>query len=851
MPPHFALDTDKSSNYWSSGDELITAYRRSAFAAQRLLLSKIRLKGTPPTNRLNAGFHTVAVENPMKVQNEPCGKNPRSRWIIMKNEEGLQLSEQRYRALAEASATIAWRSAVNGDVLFTSEDWNRITGRSDHEKTGWGWLDAIHPDDRNRTIELWKESIASQTLHENQFRVLTRDGTYRWFSVRGVPVFNSDGSVREWVGANTDCHDRKIAEEDLATSALRFKTLADNIAQFAWMADANGWIYWYNQRWYDFTGSNLEEMEGSGWKKVLHPDHIDSVVKIFQHSLDSGEPWEDTFPLRGKDGRYRWFLSHALPIRRDGQIVNWFGSNTDITEHREIEQSLRESEQRMRLATEATGVGIWEWNVRTGQVRWDSQMFRIYGVPESTDGLVEYSVWSNTVVPEGLKLQEELLQNTVNTLQSSSREFKIRRTNDQEIRNIQSFETVRTDAQGIAEWVVGTNLDITERKRADDALRSLAADLSDMDRRKDEFLATLAHELRNPLAPIRSGLQLLQLTDINEKEAQQTRGMMERQLAQLVRLVDDLMDVSRIVTGRIELQKKPIILSDVLSSAIETSRPLIEQMNHQLSVKLSESPIQLDADFTRLAQVFLNLLNNAAKYSEPNGSIFIDVRLDSKFAAISIRDSGIGISAEQFPRIFEMFTQVDHSLEKTRGGLGIGLSLVRRLVEMHGGSVEAKSAGVGKGCEFLVRIPTLSEQDAPAKEPQPVEEPSMITSLRILIVDDNRDSVTTLSMLLRRLGHQTFTAFDGEEAIAAARKFKPEVVLLDIGLPKLNGYEVCRWIRAQSENEKVIIIAQTGWGQEETRIKTSDAGFDYHMVKPLDPNTLRKILAKLTTPETT
>jgi len=764
----------------------------------------------------------------------------------LRSELKLQHSEQRYRALAEASATVVWRTEVNGDILFASEDWNRITGQSNYEKKGWGWLDAIHPNDRKRTIELWKQSLASQTLYENQFRVLTHDGIYRWFKVRGVPVFNLDGSVREWVGANTDCHDRKMAEEDLATSALRFKTLADNIAQFAWMADASGWIYWYNQRWYDFTGENLEKMEGSGWMKVHHPDHVDSVVKTFQHSLDTGEPWEDTFPLRGKDGKYRWFLSHALAIRRDGQIVNWFGINTDITEQREIEQSLRESDQRTRLATEATGVGIWEWNVRTGQVRWDSQMFRIYGVPEHADGVVEYSVWSDMVVPEDLQLHEELLHNAVKTLRSSTREFRIQRNSDQEIRYVQSFETVRTDAQGIAEWVVGTNLDITERKRADDALRGLAADLSDMDRRKDEFLATLAHELRNPLAPIRSGLQLLKLTDLSEKEAEQTRVMMERQLEQLVRLVDDLMDVSRIATGRIELQKKPVILSEVLSSAIETSRPLIEKMNHRLSIALPESPIQLDADFTRLAQVFLNLLNNAAKYSEPNGSISIDVKLDSKIAEISIRDSGIGISAEQLPSIFEMFTQVDYSLEKTRGGLGIGLSLVRRLVEMHGGTVEAKSPGVGKGCEFLVRIPTQCQQITSAKEPQSVEEPSMDTSLRILIVDDNRDSVTTLSMLLRRLGHQTFTAFDGEEAIAAARKFKPEVVLLDIGLPKLNGYEVCRWIRAQSENEKVVIIAQTGWGQEETRKKTSDAGFDYHMVKPLDPNTLRKILAKLT-----
>ncbi len=760
----------------------------------------------------------------------------------MKAELELQHSEARYRALAEASATLVWRIAPDGEVFFARDDWTSITGQSDHEKNGWGWLSAIHPDDRARTIELWKQSLSNQTLHETQFRVLTRDSTYRWFSVRAVPVFNSDGSLREWVGANTDVHDRKIAEEEIIASASRFKTLADNMAQFAWMADASGSIYWYNQRWFDFTGTTVEEMEGWGWKTLHHPEHIDSVVATFQHALDTGEPWEETFPMRGRNGEYRWFLSHAIPIRQDGQIVNWFGTNTDITLHREIEQSLRESELRTRLATEATGVGIWEWNVRTGLVRWDSQMFRIYGIPETTSGIVDYSLWTSAVVPEELKIQEEMLQNTVSTLGSSNREFRIRRLSDQQLRNIQSFETVRTNADGSAEWIVGTNLDISERKLAEDALRRLAADLSDMDRRKDEFLATLAHELRNPLAPIRSGLQFLQLSDINEKEAEETRVMMERQLAQLVRLVDDLMDVSRIVTGKIELQLKSVELQEVLDSAVETSRALIEQMNHQITVTMPGTPIRLDADLTRLAQVFLNLINNAAKYSDPNGKISIKAKQEGKQVIISVQDTGIGISKEHLPLIFQMFTQADHSLERSRGGLGIGLSLVQRLVEMHGGTVEARSEGVGKGSEFVVRLPIRGAQISPAPV-EPASEKSVTqTSLRILVVDDNRDNAKTLALLFRRLGHQTNMAFDGEEAIAVARECNPQVVLLDIGLPKLNGYEVCRWIRAQTQSEKVTVIAQTGWGQEETRQKTSVAGFDYHLVKPVDPTAVCKIL---------
>jgi len=567
---------------------------------EELILSRIcageRVKHYETIRRTNSGtlIHVSISVSP--IRNESgivVGASQIARDISdrRRTEIASNQCEERYRALAEASATVVWRADSMGEVVFASDDWNKITGQTEEEETGWGWLQAIHPDDHARTIALWAESIKSQTLHENQFRVRTLDGSYRWFSVRGVPIFNLDGSVREWVGANTDFHDRKLAE---------------------------------------------------------------------------------------------------------------------------------------------------------------------------------------------------------------------------------------------------------------DALRRLAADLSDMNRRNDHFLATLAHELRNPLAPIRSGLQVLQLSDVSDEEASETRVMMERQLAQLVRLVDDLMDVSRIVSGKIELQMKSVLLSDVLNSAIESSRSLIDQMNHQLSVSLPSVPIRLDADFTRLSQVFLNLLNNAAKYSEPNGKIYVNAIQERNEVILSVRDSGIGISSEKLPFIFDMFTQADQSLEKSRGGLGIGLSLVRRLVEMHGGTVEAKSEGVGCGSEFVVRIPTCSERPAEAPEPPSTEGSKASSSLRILVVDDNRDSVTTLTMLLKRLGHQTRAAYDGEEAVAAARDFRPQVVLLDIGLPKLNGYEVCRWIRAQNEAEGVTIIAQTGWGQEETRKKTKDAGFDHHMVKPLDPKALRKILDKLT-----
>ena len=389
--------------------------------------------------------------------------------------------------------------------------------------------------------------------------------------------------------------------------------------------------------------------------------------------------------------------------------------------------------------------------------------------------------------------------------------------------------------------------DITEQKRAEDALRRVAADLSEADHRKSEFLATLAHELRNPLAPIRTGLDLLRVTPAHAPTAAATadrvHAMMDRQLGQLIHLVDDLLDVARITRGRIELKKEAIDLRSAIGMAVESSTALIRTGGHQLEVQLPEEGLPLDADLTRLVQVLSNLLNNAAKYTPGGGRILLSARREGRQAVVEVTDSGIGIAPDAIGSVFEMFTQVRSSLDRAQGGLGIGLSLVRRLVELHGGRVQAASAGRGQGSTFTVRLPlrraasaALPVAEAPASE-------TSTRRLRVLVVDDNVDAAETLVALLGALGHETCVAHDGEQGLAQARAFQPDLAFLDIGLPGMNGHELARAIRAGDDGRPVMLVALTGWGATADLALSHEAGFDQHLTKPVSREALEQALA--------
>lgn len=515
-------------------------------------------------------------------------------------------------------------------------------------------------------------------------------------------------------GAVGQFMERTQAEEGLRENEEKLRLLADTIPQLAWMARPDGHIFWYNRRWYEYTGMTLEQTEGWAWRAVHDPEVLPKVLKRWQGALVSGKPFEMVFPLKGADGDFRPFLTRVNPLRdENGGILYWFGTNTDISDIKRMEEALR-----------------------------------------------------------------------------------------------------------------------------------------DADRRKDEFLATLAHELRNPLAPIRTGLEVLKLAKDDPATVEETRLTMERQTQQLVTLVDDLLDVSRITRGRLELRKCRVKLSDVLQSAVEASRPLIGEAGHDLTIAVPEPPVYLNADPHRLAQVISNLLNNAAKYTPEEGQIRLVAERCGSDVVVSVKDNGIGIPADMLDRIFEMFAQIDAPVETACTGLGIGLTLVKSLVEMHGGSIEVQSDGRNRGTDFRVRLPILAETPVGERKPvQPREISTASNRRRVLVVDDNKSAADMLSTVVSMLGNEVRTAGDGQRGIEVAAEFLPDVILMDLGMPTLNGYEAARRIRQQPWGKKVMLVALTGWGQDEVKQRTKDAGFNYHLVKPAEPAELQKLLAMVEAPE--
>ncbi|MGG6270467.1 PAS domain-containing protein [Leptolyngbya sp. AN03gr2] len=807
----------------------------------------------------------------------------------------------------------------------------------------------------------------------------------------------------------------------LRDSECRFRTLADNIAQLAWIADKTGWIFWYNQRWFDYTGTTLEAMQGWGWRSVHHPDHVDRVVERIRHCFETGEVWEDTFPLRRQDGQYRWFLSRAIPIRTEqGQVLRWFGTNTDITERRQAEAALQQSEDRYRMAVTSAKLGTWDWDLTTNELKWDASCKAMFGLPLEAESSIEQffeglhledrdrltqivqtalnpasggfydteyrtigiedgierwvaakgqAYFSSTGQPvrfigtvlditevkryeaerqraqRQLQDQQERLQAALFAAGTGTFRWDIR-TNEldwddnldrlfglppgETARSLESFIQLvhPDDRQGVIDlcahcaskgadfdmdfrvvypdgsihwlsdkgktffdeagnptYMTGACVDITERKQAEAELQRQTTELIQANRLKDEFLAALSHELRTPLNPILGWTKLLKGQKLTPTKTAEALDIVERNVKQQLALISDLLDMSSVIQGKLNLEFHPVDLTLMVNTAIETVQFAAQVKDIAIRVSYSfadpKSPevtlLPVLGDRDRLQQILWNLLSNAIKFTPDNGRVEVDLsivtsRSGNRYAQVQITDNGIGIAPDFLPYVFDRFRQADGSLTRRYGGLGLGLSIVRHLVELHGGTVTADSPGLEQGATFTVKLRLCSPveawgnerllsslnlhstnsrsegsvADSSSTQANPLlSATGALTGVRVLIVDDDQDNVDLLQFLLQQDGARV-TAFTSPlDALESVAQNPPDLIISDIGMPKMTGHELIRAVRALPQGKQIPALALTAFARTEDETEAIQAGFQTHIAKPVDPHQLLAIVVQL------
>jgi PAS domain S-box-containing protein len=762
---------------------------------------------------------------------------------------GQLLTARLLASIVESSDDAIISKSLDGVIQSWNAAAERLFGYAAEQAVG-RHISLIIPSERiAEEDQIIARLKVGQRIEHFETERLRCDGQRILVSLTISPIKNEAGVV---VGASKIVRDvtrqRQVEERgrqllaEAAAANAKFRAIFDQGALFAGIMDVDGTILEPNRMSWEGCGYTREQIagrpfwEGPWWTRS--PALVEQIKAAFAHAA-AGQTFRAELPYFLADGSERMADLTIQPIRDEtGRVLFLALTGTDITDRKLAESDREKLVTLVENSTDFIGMcdlrGIPFFVNRAGL-----EMVGLDDIEQARRTPVQDFFFPEDQPRIMGEFFPAVLERGHGELEVRFRHFKTG-----EARWMAYKVLTLTGAAGQPLALATVSQDVTERKRLEDNLRRLAADLSEADRRKDEFLAMLAHELRNPLAPLCNMLEVLKRAGGDGEMLQRARDTMERQLGQMVRLVDDLLDLNRITRDRLELRQSRVELSSVIHQAVEASRPFADSAGHELQVVLPAEPIHLHADPARLAQVFGNLLNNSCKYTAPGGTIRVTVERLGSDVVVTVKDTGIGIPSDKLDSIFDMFTQVDRSLERSQGGLGIGLTLVKRLVEMHGGSIAARSAGEGQGSEFVVRLPILSGASKKVTlEPTAAQELSR--THRILVVDDNKDSAVSLAMLLKITGNETYTAHDGVQAIEAVEKHRPEVVLLDIGLPGLSGHDVCRRIREQSWGKDLVVIALTGWGQEEDLRKSQEAGFDGHLVKPVDYVALVELLSSL------
>lgn len=690
--------------------------------------------------------------------------------------------------------------------------------------------DCAHPDDVAINRELFRELARGERDHyEVQQRYVSSTGETKWVRLTMSLVRTPRAIPHFAIGMVEDITESKRNEEALRESEERFRSLADSAPVLIWMSGPDKKGIYFNRSWLDFMGHTLEQELGDGWLDSVHPDDRESGLGPCTAAFMQRTRFRTMFRLRRADGEYRWMLDTGIPrFAPDGTFLGFIGSCVDLTAIKSAQDAHERERELLQTIIDRIPVMITMYEPDTRMVGLNTEFERVTG-------------WS-TADAAGLSIMEACYPDPEHRARVG--QFMAACGGDwmdicMRTRDGRDIETAWANIRLSDSRQVGIGIDISNRKRIEQALQ-------EADRRKDEFLAVLAHELRNPLAPLRTALDILHVTSDIGPGFRAILATMERQVNHLVRLVDDLLEAARITRGKIELRKENIDIAAAVQSAVEASRSLIDDAGQVLVVNLPAEPLMIRADRVRISQIVSNLLSNAARYTDRGGRIVLSVQRRHSEVLISVQDNGIGIPGDMVARIFDMFVQLDRSSGRSCAGLGIGLTLVQSLVQLHDGQIEVKSDGPGCGSEFIVRLPMLANTTPDMESENNRDEAAVhLEGSRILVVDDNTDAADSLALLLELLGSDVLVAYDGTSALELLERHAPDAIFLDLGMPVMDGYEVARRIRQSPDRAAVSLVAVSGWGQEEDLARTRAAGFDYHLVKPASVEAVTTILAKL------